>query len=186
MIAPRTVAVATLSIVVCCCKGQTRGVVSQVAPPADESSNGVLQLVVEPELKTGQPIMGRFIIRLKNISDHNVVIWWAAPLVDFSFEVVDSSGAAVPPTERGKRLPASDEERKRYPFGGKSSDLAPGEEHVSKVDLTGIFQLRPEAGYSITVRRSRGLPKVDRDGKPLARTELKLSLQVAPAVVKQQ
>ena len=186
MIAPRTVAVATLFIVVCCCKGQTRGVVSQVAPPADESSNGVLQLVVEPELKTGQPIMGRFIIRLKNISDHNVVIWGATPLVDFSFEVVDSSGAAVPPTERGKRLPASDEERKRYPFGGKSSDLAPGEEHVGKVDLTGIFQLRPEAGYSITVRSSHGLPKIDRDGRPLARTELKQSLQVAPAVVKQQ
>src|ERR1017187_6837092 len=141
MIAPRTVAVATLFIVACCCKGLTRGVVSQVAPPADESSNGILQLVVEPELKTGQPMVGRFIIRLKNISDHNVVIWWAAPLVDFSYGVVASPGAAVPPTERGKRLPASDEERNRYPFGGKSSDLAPGEEHVSKVDLTGIFQI---------------------------------------------
>src|ERR1017187_564822 len=186
MIAPRTVAVATLFIVVCCCKGQTRGVVSQAAPPADESSNGVLQLVVEPEQKTGQPMVGRFIIRLKNISDHNVVIWGATPLVDFSFEVVDSSGAAVPLTERGKHLPASDEERTQYPFGGKSFDVAPGEEHVSKVDLTGIFQLRPEAGYSITVRCSHGLPKVDHDGKPLARTELKQSLQVAPPVMKRQ
>jgi hypothetical protein len=46
------------------------------------------------------------------------------------------------------------------------------------LDLAKRFEIKPGQAYKVTIRRSRGLPKTDEDGKPLKNVEVSCSFDV--------
>ena len=57
-------------------------------------------------------------------------------------------------------------------------DLVPLEETTLRLDLAKRFEIKPGQAYKVTIRRSRGLPKTDEDGKPLKNVEVSCSFDV--------
>jgi len=107
-------------------------------------------------------------MRVRNISLGPARVDEADSLFEYTIEVLDSSGKLVPMTERGKSTTEA-ASRPRSPFGyyGPASafKLMPGEDVYTQVDLSKFYQVVSGRAYTIKIKRSVGLPKVDEYGK---------------------
>ena len=165
-----------------CTQAQMVGAaIPPVIPAGDHPSNGVLELIVAPVPASGSrphrltdppevyaPWDGVLSMRVRNISLGPARVDEADSLFEYTIEVLDSSGKLVPMTERGKSTTEA-ASRPRSPFGyyGPASafKLMPGEDVYTQVDLSKFYQVVSGRAYTIKIKRSVGLPKVDEYGK---------------------
>jgi hypothetical protein len=84
-------------------------------------------------------------------------------------------------TDRG-RSTTEVASRGRSPFGyyGPASafELMPGEDVYIQVDLSKFYQVVSGSAYTIKMKRSAGLPKVDEYGRPLHQRELSCTVVI--------
>ena len=160
----------------------------QPSAPATRPSNGVVALPAKPILayehrRTDQvpqvygPWAGLIEVTITNRSKSVVRLAEISPMAEFEVKIRDSSGEAVPLTELGKRAATSS---RKYPGAVSVAvfDLVPSEERTVLLDVSTHYEITPGRGYRITLRRSRGLPAVDEDGKPLKNIEVSYYLGV--------
>jgi hypothetical protein len=173
--------------------------VGAAAPAGDPSgvhpSNGIVELVVAPAPAEGPPRPHRLTDPpevyapwdgLLNVSVRNISLGPARVdsgdwQLDYTIEALDSAGKPVPMTERGKSV-ADAASRPRDPFGyyGPASavNLRPGQETSVQVNVSKIYQVVSGKAYTIRIKRSVGLPKVDEYGKPLQQGELSCTVVI--------
>ena len=161
------------------CQSQPQKAEPAAAAMGPAASNAILEMTIKAYPPREEKIWtARIMIVLKNVSDHPVTIWGGSPEWEYEIEVTDAYGNPVPRTERGERLPKSDEERKRNPFGGHASITEPGDEHTDRVDLAESFEMHRGGTYLVKVRRSHGLPVADNAGRPLTPQVLTQSFEI--------
>jgi hypothetical protein len=98
---------------------------------------------------------------------------------DFGFEVFDSAGRPVERTESGKEC--AEIFRMEHPnivTRLSHQQLAPTKQIVYPMSLSSDFKIEPGHAYTVVIRRSRGLPKVDELGRPLKEVEVSCSFDV--------
>ena len=156
--------------------------------PALRPSNGVLELSAVPfaapdsrpagkRVEKYFPWQGAIEIAIRNISFAPAMIEDLS--CDFGFEVFDSAGRPVEQTEDGKKC--AEVLRMGQPtFITRIShqELAPNKQTVYPMNLSGFFKIEPGHAYTVVIRRSRGLPKVDELGRPLKDVEVSCSFDV--------
>ena len=151
-------------------------------------SNGVVEMSAKPILaheprpqsetrEVYSPWAGLVEITIRNISKGVIRLAEIAPLSEVQVEVLESAGQPVDLTEAGKHAANSSG---RFPGAISVSvlDLVPLEETTLRLDLAKRFEIKPGQAYKVTIRRSRGLPKTDEDGKPLKNVEVSCSFDV--------
>jgi hypothetical protein len=161
-----------------------------VVPAADHPSNSVVELIVTPEPAHGRrpppgevyaPWDGFLNVRIRNVSLGPARVDEADWTREYTIKVLDSSGRSVPMTERGKSI-ADALSRPRDPRGyygpAGSANLTPGEENYVQMNLKQIYQVEPGRAYTIKLKRSAGLPKLDEYGKPLQQRELSCTVVI--------
>jgi hypothetical protein len=162
---------------------------SQAPPaPAVHPSNGVLELSATPapdpdtrpagmRVEHYFPWHGIVEVTLQNISFAPAIIYENP--CDLGFEVVDSTGRPAEQTDSGKQcadLRSIDSPTVVFSFS--RHQLAPMQKTVYTVGLSRYFKIEPGRAYTVVVRRSRGLPKVDEAGRPLKDIEVSCSFDV--------
>lgn len=159
-------------------------------PVGDHPSNGVVELIVTPEPAHGRrslpgeayaPWDGFLNAKIRNISLGPARVEEADWTREYVIEVLDAVGKPVAMTERGKSV-ADAASRPRDPRGYYgpvgSANLAPGEENYVQMNIKQIYQVEPGRAYTIKMKRSVGLPKVDEHGKPLQQPELSCTVTI--------
>ena len=162
---------------------QTPSAVAPLRP-----SNGVVEMSAKPILasvprpqseirEAYSPWAGLIEITIRNISRGVIRLEEVAPAAEFEADVLDSAGRPIARTEAGNR--AVNPNRK---FSGAISvsllQLVPLQETILRVDVSKLFDIAPRKAYTVTIRRSRGLPKIGEDGKPLKNAEVSCSFDV--------
>jgi hypothetical protein len=163
--------------------GQTPAPVAPTHP-----SNGVLELSAKPtpgpdphpaSKRVEQYVAwhGNVEITLRNVSFGYATVEDAG--WDYDFEVFDSSGRPVERTDLGKRVAALHKDSSPQAFSsGGLGRLAPLQTIVEKRNLADYFKIGPSRAYTVTIRRSRGLPKIDEYQKPIKDVEVSCSFDV--------
>lgn len=161
---------------------------------ADHPSNGVVDLSAKPVVDDGQghardtsnhdpygPWDGFVWLTIRNVSRGMVHLVEIAADEEYTFEVVDPSGKAVPLTELGKqeRGEAASPDPHRFHIGSVSMyDLGPTQERSSRFNFAVFYQVRRSREYKIRIKRTQGLPTVDESGKPLKQAEVSCSVEI--------
>lgn len=146
---------------------------SDAGRPPSQRSNGLLEIAVTPAVGRAPGSLQHdtkddsITITLKNIAPTMITLGNSRVECDFVVEVVDSAGRPATKTERGLRLPESEEDRNCESVSYHVVKLEVGQALSWTWDLTTYFALDPHQAYTVTVRRSRGLPKTDTGGKPI-------------------
>jgi hypothetical protein len=171
---------------------QTKASGVGAAGEADHPSNGVVELIVKPALDSEVlrqldprsvygPWTGLLQITIRNASRGMVHLGEVAADFEYKFEVLDSSGKAVPQTELGRDhsdLVAHPDPRRPYTGPVSVFDLVPLQEFTDEIDIAMFYRVRPGQAYKIKVRRAAGLPGVDEAGKPLKQVEVSCSVDI--------
>ena len=124
------------------------------------------------------------LIRIENVSATILTLRESRPECDFVIEVVDSSGRPAERTEKGLRLPTTQEEsRNCESVSYRSLKLEFHQSMTWTLDLPLYFLLDAEKTYSVTLRRSRGLPATDSLGNPI-NPMLEQTIIIRPAPMK--
>jgi hypothetical protein len=158
------------------------------APNAPRPSNGVVELSAKPIVardpgpqsqppEVYAPWAGLVEITLRNISKGVIRLEEIGTIPEFQVEIWDSTGHPVSLTDAGKRAAASS----RQYLGAISVsilDLVPLQDITLKLDVSKRHEIRPGEAYKVTIRRSRGLPTTDEDGKALKNVEVSCSFDV--------
>jgi hypothetical protein len=156
--------------------------------PALRPSNGVLELSAVPfpapdsrpaakRIEKYFPWYGSVEITIRNISFAPAILQDTS--CDFGFEVFDSAGRPVEQTEDGKKC--AEIHLMAHPNIVTSishQELAPNKQTVYPLTLSAFFKIEPGHAYTVVIRRSRGLPKVDELGRPLKDVEVSCSFDV--------
>jgi hypothetical protein len=157
--------------------------------PAAHPTNGALELSATPRpdpdprpagkrIEQYVPWHGIVEIAIRNVSFAPVMI--EDMPCDFGFEVLDSAGRPIEQTEFGKEC--AEIFRRIGPptmvLSYSHHHLAPTQQTVHPVDLSNLFKVEPGHAYTIVVRRSRALPKVDELGRPIKDVEVSCSFDV--------
>jgi hypothetical protein len=127
------------------------------------------------------PWLGLVWITIHNASHGMVRLVEVGPDDEYEFDVTDSSGKAVPLTERGKQerdLAKHPDPHRPYTGSISVYDLGPTEEITSKFDFAALHQIKPGQAYKVKIRRTRGLPTVDENGKPLKQFEVSCTVEI--------
>jgi hypothetical protein len=160
---------------------QTTGAATAIHP-----SNGVVELSAKPVLAYERgprspeiytPWAGLVRITIRNISGGAIRLDEMAVSAELQAEVLDSAGQPAPLTEEGKRAATNS---RQYPGAiSVSMDvLTPLEEMTVLLDVSKRFEIKPGQAYKVTIRRSRGFPRKDEDGKPIKNEEVSCSFEV--------
>ena len=157
--------------------------------PATESlhpSNGTVQMEAQPIIEFERkpqsqeiyaPWAGLVEITMRNVSRGLVRLVGVSMPADFQVDITDISGKAVARTELGRRalIPVN---HQGVALSVSLHDLVPLQEMAMKMDLARLFEIRPGQAYHVVIRRSRGIPKSDEEGKPIKDVELSCSFDV--------
>ena len=171
-------------LVSCLAQGQTPPLATSVQP-----SNGVLELSAAPILGPDRrpasqrhDVYGLWAglveVKIRNVSGGVVRLEETAIMSEFAVYVLDSAGAAVTRTERGRRVEGAEAAKRSVVLSSTLVQLVPLQETTREVDLSNFFEIRPGQAYKVTIRRSQGIPKIDAAGKPLKDAELSCSFDV--------
>ena len=175
---------ALILLVSCLAKGQAPSPAAAVYP-----SNGVLELsaaqILGPDHRPASqrhdvygPWRGLIEVKIRNVSRGVVRLEETPMMSEFVIDVFDSTGAKVARTERGRRVEGADTSNSRLVLSLTPVQLAPLQETAHALDLSNFFQIEPGHAYKVTLRRSKGLPKTDVEGKPLKEVEVSCSFEV--------
>jgi hypothetical protein len=161
--------------------------------PVVRPSNGVMELSARPtpgpdpspaskRVKQYVPWHGDVEITLRNVSFGYATVGVINWEYEYELEVFDSAGRPVERTELGKRVAelAKDESPKILTIAG-NKELAPLQTIVDRQNLANYFKIEPGHAYTVTIHRSRGLPKVDEHQKPIKEVEVSCSFDVPDA-----
>ena len=126
------------------------------------------------------PWRGIMRITVRNVSRGLVDLAEFSPAMEYDFNVLDSSGASVPLTEEGKKaLMASHDSLNRVSGPVTAITLGISGESTRDVNLAQLYQLKPGQAFTVGIWRSKGLPAVDENGKPLKDVELRCTVEIA-------
>ena len=171
---------------------QSGGLTSQT----DHPSNGVLEMtlspvfpqVLGPHIRGVEPYMvddlwnGVVAVTFKNVSGSKLQIvrkstWW----LQYMVEVFDSEGKPAPLTPLGEQtFSAPGGPHMGLSISNWPIDLEPTQQSTEDLILPAIFQLKRGGTYTIRIRRSRDLPKVDTFGRPVGELSATLIVKGGP------
>ena len=118
---------------------------------------------------------------IRNVSHGRVHLVEKEAEEEYSFDVLDASGKAVPLTARGKvksELTAHPDPHRPYMGFISTIDLAPYEEIAYKFDFSAAYEVRPGQAYKIRIKRTQGLPTADESRKAVKQVEVSCSVEI--------
>jgi hypothetical protein len=131
-------------------------------------------MTLSPQLRVLEPAgkqvwAGLVQVSIKNISSEPVSgVSINIPECEYAMDVLDDNGTPAPLTEAGKRIPKTDREWTQCEFiSARTFKLAPGQGFTVTLNLGEFFVIDPLRRYTVTIRRSRGLPNLDHQGQPI-------------------
>jgi hypothetical protein len=159
----------------------------------DHPSNGVMEISASQALTPG-PLRrsidppeeriwrGAITISLRNVSPF--LLQLSESLLSYEFTVLDSTGKPVAMTDFGKQV-ANIQENARHGqmppmFSGIVLSLRSGDTRSLNLDLSNRYQIQPGQEYTVRIRYSHSMPKVDGAGKPITDREVRVSLKARP------
>ena len=164
--------------------------VTTAQPPggaATHFANGVIEMVARPTLAFERaprsqvhgvygPWAGLVEVTIRNISRSVIRLNSTGARSDFTVDIRDADGKPVALTVEGRRAEAY---AGQFPAISVSQiELAPLEEKIMMLDLSWQYEIRTGQEYRVTIRRSRGIPRNDAEGKPLKKVEVSCSFEV--------
>jgi hypothetical protein len=124
--------------------------------PIAASTRLRLTATIDPSsAKLNTPIMVR--LALKNVSSKVVSIGDTSPEYDFELAVADSAGKEPPRTALGNRMRAG----KFVLLRSNRIDIEPGQEVVSEIDVTKIYEITQPGTYFLRADHRNILPDPD-------------------------
>jgi hypothetical protein len=154
---------------------------------ADRPSNGVVEMAVTPVLapetqppfhrgEVYGPWTGLVVIKIRNISKRVITLEEIDPPTEFDVTVLGVDGKSAPLTLQGRR---DDLYAGQFPMVSVHLvELVPLAEATVRMNISRRFEIRPGQPYRVTLKRSKGLPKVGDDGNPLKDAAISVSFEV--------
>ncbi len=112
---------------------------------------------------------GVIAVTMRNVSrGEDVVILDSDAMAQYEIEVWDVGGNPVPLTPAGEANQKGRRDRLGFATNRETKTLAPGEAFTIRLNVSILFQIKPDNVYRVRVRRSDGLPDHDRAGNKIA------------------